>query len=80
MYDDKREPINSRAWTFQEELISPRLLIYASHTLQWQCHTLTCNLGKSYHAPSLSSAPRLPSPQVCGKIDFDVPMIPSSTG
>ncbi|KAL2046410.1 hypothetical protein N7G274_001857 [Stereocaulon virgatum] len=63
MYDDRREPINARAWTFQEELLFPHLLIYASHTLQWQCRTLTCNLGGSYHAPSLSAAPRLPSPQ-----------------
>ena len=63
MYDDKKEPVNARAWTFQEELISPRLLIYASHTLQWQCRTLTCNLGGSYHSPIASTAPRLPSPQ-----------------
>lgn len=60
MYDDKSEPINTRAWTFQEQLLSPRLLIYASHTLQWQCRTLTCNLGASYHAPNPSAAPRLP--------------------
>lgn len=64
MYDDMREPINTRAWAFQEELLSPRLLIYASHTLQWQCRTLTCNLGGSYHAPNPSAAPRLPSPQM----------------
>ena len=63
MYDDKSEPINKRAWTFQEQLLSPRLLIYASHTLQWGCRTLTCNLGGSYHSPSPSGAPRLPSVQ-----------------
>ena len=63
MYDDKSEPINNRAWTFQEQLLSPRLLIYASHTLQWRCRTLTCNLGGSYHSPSPSAAPRLPSMQ-----------------
>ena len=63
MYDDKSEPINKRAWTFQEQLLSPRLLIYASHTLQWRCRTLTCNLGGSYHSPSPSAAPRLPSVQ-----------------
>ncbi len=63
-YDDKIEPINTRAWTFQEGLLSPRLLIYASHTLQWQCRTLTCNLGGSYHAPNPSAIPRLPSPQM----------------
>ncbi len=64
MYDDMREPINARAWTFQEQLLSPRLLIYASHTLQWQCRTITCNLGGSYHAPNPSAAPRLPSAQM----------------
>ncbi|CAD6578934.1 MAG: hypothetical protein ASARMPRED_008897 [Alectoria sarmentosa] len=63
MYNDMREPISARAWAFQEQLISPRLLIYASHTLQWQCRTLTCNLGASYHYPSPSAAPRLPSLQ-----------------
>jgi len=64
MYDDIRYPINTRAWTFQEEILSPRLLIYASHTLQWQCRTITCNLGGSYHAPNPSAAPRLPSAQM----------------
>ena len=63
MYIDDREPINKRAWAFQEQLLSPRLLIYASHTLQWQCRTLTCNLGGSYHFPAPSAAPRLPSVQ-----------------
>ena len=63
LYDDSREPINTRAWAFQEQLLSPRLLIYASHTLQWQCRTLTCNLSGSYHAPKGSAAPRLPSMQ-----------------
>lgn len=63
-HDDNSEPINKRAWTFQEQLLSPRLLIYASHTLQWQCRTLKCNLGGSYNAPSDSPAPRLPSTQV----------------
>ena len=63
LYDDYCEPINTRAWAFQEQLLSPRLLLYASHTLQWQCRTLTCNLGGSYHAPKVSAAPRLPSMQ-----------------
>jgi hypothetical protein len=35
LYDDEEEPINSRAWTLQEQLLSPRLLIYATHTLQY---------------------------------------------
>ena len=84
MYDDDHEPINTRAWAFQEQLLSPRLLIYASHTLQWQCRTLTCNLGGSYHAPNWSSAPRLPSMQnllldcpkqrqICRQVNLDIP-------
>ena len=63
MYDDKREPINERAWTLQEQLLSPRLLIYASHTLQWQCRTLKCNLGGSYHLSNPNAVPRLTSMQ-----------------
>ena len=62
-YHDGSEPISKRAWTFQEQLLPPRLLIYASHTLQWRCRTLTCNLGGSYHSPRPSAAPRLPSMQ-----------------
>ena len=33
------EPINRRAWTLQELLLSPRVLIYGSRQL-WQCHTV----------------------------------------
>ena len=32
------EPINRRAWTLQEHLLSPRLLIFASFGLIWQCN------------------------------------------
>ena len=63
VYDDKSEPVNQRAWTLQEQLLSPRLLIYASHTLQWQCRTLTCNLGGSYHQSNPSAVPRMLSMQ-----------------
>ncbi|KAF4630750.1 hypothetical protein G7Y89_g7382 [Cudoniella acicularis] len=46
-YNDEREPINTRAWTLQEQLLSPRLLIYATHTLQYHCQQHTVNLGNS---------------------------------
>ncbi|KAF8856447.1 HET-domain-containing protein [Acephala macrosclerotiorum] len=59
-YDDGNEPINERAWTFQERLLSPRLLIYASHTLQYQCNQDTINLGDSINLPSGLSAWRIP--------------------
>jgi hypothetical protein len=61
-YDDGNEPINSRAWTLQERLLSPRLLIYASHTLQYQCEQDTINLGDSINLPSGLAAWRIPQP------------------
>jgi hypothetical protein len=48
-YKEIEEPINQRAWTLQEQLMAPRLLLYASHTLQWRCKTTTSNLGDSLH-------------------------------
>jgi hypothetical protein len=48
-YEEGKEPINTRAWTLQEQLMSQRALIYASHTLQWRCKAGTRNLGDSLH-------------------------------
>jgi hypothetical protein len=59
-YDDENEPINLRAWTLQERLLSPRLLIYASQTLQYQCNQGTINLGDSINLPSGLAAWRIP--------------------
>jgi hypothetical protein len=59
-YDDEREPINTRAWTLQEQLLSPRLLIYATHTLQYHCQQYTVNLGNSINIPAGSITRRLP--------------------
>ncbi len=36
-YEYSEEPVNTRAWTLEEALLSPRLLIYSSGTLLWQC-------------------------------------------
>ncbi|KAK3362568.1 heterokaryon incompatibility protein-domain-containing protein [Lasiosphaeria hispida] len=36
-YDAMKEPINQRAWTLQEHLLPPRLLIYDSYRLRWEC-------------------------------------------
>lgn len=33
------EPINSRAWALQEQLLSPRWLSYSSHGLEWSCRS-----------------------------------------
>jgi len=48
-YEEDKEIINTRAWTLQEQLMSQRALIYASHTLQWRCRAGTWNLGDSLH-------------------------------
>ncbi|PCH40878.1 HET-domain-containing protein [Wolfiporia cocos MD-104 SS10] len=57
-YNHEGEPVNSRAWCFEERLLSPRSLIYASHTLQYHCQTATVNIGDSISAPRASE--RLP--------------------
>jgi hypothetical protein len=33
------EPLNKRGWTFQESLLSPRILYYGSKDLVWKCQT-----------------------------------------
>lgn len=39
------EPINTRAWCFQERILSPRCLIFGSYTLQYQCRHGITNVG-----------------------------------
>ncbi|ROW07892.1 hypothetical protein VMCG_03609 [Cytospora schulzeri] len=39
------EPINRRAWTMQEHLLSPRLLICTSYGLIWQCNEALIGKG-----------------------------------
>ncbi len=39
VHREDEEPINQRAWAFQEQLLPPRQLIFSSHTLQWRCHS-----------------------------------------
>ncbi|KAI0723615.1 HET-domain-containing protein [Earliella scabrosa] len=46
-YDGSAEPIIQRGWCFEERLLSPRALVYASHTLQYQCRTATVNVGNA---------------------------------
>ncbi|MCJ1469960.1 hypothetical protein MMC07_008605 [Pseudocyphellaria aurata] len=46
---DLLEPVNRRAWTLQEQLLTPRHLLYSSHTLQWRCRSRSRNLDDSLH-------------------------------
>ena len=57
-YDSSSEPINQRAWCLGERLLSPRALVFASHTLQYQCKTATINVGDAVCAPTVTR--RLP--------------------
>ncbi|KAH7397470.1 heterokaryon incompatibility protein-domain-containing protein, partial [Pyrenochaeta sp. MPI-SDFR-AT-0127] len=60
-YKELFEPIERRAWTFQETVLSHRLLIYSSSQLLWRCHSAFEVTGGhlrwqeyEYHAPILS--------------------------
>ena len=37
--------VDDRAWTLQEQLLSERLLVYSTETLQWRCKGVVANLG-----------------------------------
>jgi hypothetical protein len=34
------EPLTSRGWTFQERLLSPRVLYFSSYELVWECNSM----------------------------------------
>lgn len=38
------DPVDSSAWTLQEQLLSQRLLVYSTDTLQWRCKGVVANL------------------------------------
>ena len=48
-YQERNEIINTRAWTWQQQWMAPRVLFYGSHTLQWRCKHSVRNLGDSLH-------------------------------
>ena len=48
---NREEPVDSRAWTLQEQLLSQRLLVYSTLTLQWRCKGVVANLGSSKYVP-----------------------------
>ncbi|KAI0849789.1 HET-domain-containing protein [Daldinia vernicosa] len=42
----RTEPLFKRAWTFQERLVSPRILYFTKHELIWECYsTSVCECG-----------------------------------
>ena len=48
-YDRWDEPTSRRGWCFQEYLLSPRALIFASHTLHYHCQRSTTCVGGACH-------------------------------
>lgn len=64
-YTPYRDPVNGRAWCFQERALSPRSLIYSTESLQYQCTTHLINVeGSSIYPPSQEWVARLPSTMV----------------
>ncbi|KAI1482125.1 HET-domain-containing protein [Daldinia eschscholtzii] len=68
----RSEPLFKRAWTFQERLVSPRILYFTKHELIWECYSTTvCECGfhndgpynptslKMSHVNSLLNSPSL---------------------
>lgn len=41
-YELDRSPWNSRAWTFQERILSRRLIIFTKGQMIWQCRRMAC--------------------------------------
>src|SRR4051812_38751569 len=38
-------PVNTRAWVFQERLLSPRVVHFAKDQIFWECHELRASEG-----------------------------------
>ena len=60
------EPLDCRGWTFQESLLSPRILYYGSKDLVWKCQSKTFQAVLPSHdlystSPLWSDVHRLPS-------------------
>jgi hypothetical protein len=45
VYRAVNEPINYRAWTLHEDVMSPRVLTYDSHWLRWECQSVRWSDG-----------------------------------
>ncbi|SJL14142.1 uncharacterized protein ARMOST_17597 [Armillaria ostoyae] len=58
------EPINERAWCLEERVLSPRRLIYATHTLLYECQAIHDNMSGAPNFVQLCDLehwiPRLP--------------------
>ncbi|KAL0947866.1 hypothetical protein HGRIS_010501 [Hohenbuehelia grisea] len=55
-YEPSSEPLHTRGWCMQEYFLSPRELIFASHTLQYRCRISTRNIAGANNPWWISSA------------------------
>ncbi|PMD19841.1 HET-domain-containing protein, partial [Hyaloscypha hepaticicola] len=61
------EPISSRGWVFQEQLLSPRNLYYTSREMTWECQQTAHR--ESFDASVSSYSPRLEIKKFIGEIN-----------
>ncbi|PBK66881.1 HET-domain-containing protein [Armillaria solidipes] len=72
-----KEPTDERAWCLEERVLSPRKLIYASHTLQYECQAIhvnvngSCNFIKPDYFHNVPRLPDLTFDAVQGSHDSD---------
>lgn len=45
LYDPLGDPVNHRAWTLEERLLSPRRLVYSKNHVRWLCETTELTNG-----------------------------------
>jgi hypothetical protein len=71
VYD--RWPLSSRAWTLQEQVLSPRTVFLGDRTIKWECVETFCDeLGgglevqSKEHSKSLSNKTLLSAQRICG--------------
>ena len=72
-YNAMREPINSRAWTMEERILSPRVLVFGQKEMSWQCQTDLSKSTTGFHPALTEGCKRLPS------YIFDPPSLSKST-
>ncbi|PBK76140.1 HET-domain-containing protein [Armillaria solidipes] len=61
--DWPQEPVSERAWCLEERVLSPRCLIYATHTLLYECQTAHKNVDDGHNFVKLCDildTPHLP--------------------
>lgn len=57
-WSNTREPLDSRAWSLPESLLSPRILYYATKDLLWECQGNRCVPVNETHNPCLTGVRR----------------------